>query len=144
MPDMEQSMRSVESDWWIIDLPEEWEAEQDEETIVISDPDGVGVLEITALGRDEAEVAGSLEAAGRDLLPPDAATQRCRLAGLDALYCTYTEDEAAVRDWLALSDDLLLLVTYSCGMDDRGLDDAIIDEILQTLELKQASTEPVS
>lgn len=131
-------MRSVESDWWIIDLPEEWEAEQDEETIVITDPDGVGMLEITALQHDEAEVSRDLMTAAGELLPEDAPLQRGKLAGLDAVSCSYIDEEDAVRDWLALSDELVLLVTYSCAIDDRGLDDAIIDEILETLELKPA------
>jgi hypothetical protein len=132
-------MRSVESDWWIIDLPEEWEAEQDEETIVITDPDGLGMLEITALQRDEAEVSRDLTTAAGELLPEDAALQRCTLAGLDAVTCSYIDEEDAVRDWLAVNDELVLLVTYSCAIDDRGMDDAMIDEILETLELKLAA-----
>ncbi len=40
-------MRAVESQWWIIELPDEWEAEQDEEAILISDQDGVGEIVIT-------------------------------------------------------------------------------------------------
>lgn len=131
-------MRSVESDWWIIDLPEEWEAEQDEETIVITDPDGLGMLEITALQRDEAEVSRDLATAATELLPEDAVLQRCTLAGLEALSCSYIDEEDAVRDWLAVNDELVLLVTYSCAIDDRGMDDAMIDEILETLELKPA------
>ena len=52
-------MRAVESQWWIIELPDEWEAEQDDETILISDEDGVGEIAITTLQKENGPVDDS-------------------------------------------------------------------------------------
>lgn len=130
-------MRSIESDWWVIDLPAEWEAEQDEETIVLTDQDGVGVLEITTLRREDAGKAVDLASIAQDLVPAGVAPKPCRLAGQLALCFAYIEDDAAVRDWLTATDEWILLATYSCALEDRGLDDVLIDEVLETLEFKR-------
>jgi hypothetical protein len=33
-------------------------------------------------------------------------------------------------------DDLLLLITYSCDLENAGMDDSAVDEILSTLFIK--------
>ena len=50
-------MRVLETDHWQCSLPEEWSAEQEEETITITDIDGVGSLEITALKKSAGQVS---------------------------------------------------------------------------------------
>lgn len=127
-------MRTIESDWWVMDLPDEWEAEQDDETIVLSDEDGVGILEITTLQRDDAPFDARALAA--DLVPPGCHATPGRLAGLAALCFRYVDEDSAVRDWVAVRDDVALLVTYHCATEHAGLDDALIDEMLETLELR--------
>lgn len=132
-------MRAVETDWWIIDLPDEWEAEQDDETIVIGDEDGVGVVEITTLEQDTApDAPGDLQVLAASFVPAGVIGQPARVAECDGLYFEYTEDGDAVREWLLRGDALLLLISYSCALEHRGFDDVMVDEILDTLQLKTA------
>lgn len=129
-------MRSVETDWWILDLPEEWDAEQEEETIVLSDEDGVGVLEITTLVRAEMEGPNDIDGLAGELVPSTAARTPCSVAGLSGYCFSYIDETEAVRDWFVANDELLLLVTYSCDVEHQGLDDALVEEIIDTLQLK--------
>lgn len=127
-------MRSVETDWWVIDLPDEWEAEQDEETIVIGDEDGVGALEITTLEKsDDTGEPADIHELAQALVPSDVIGSAVRLGEFSGLYFEYTDEGDAVREWLLRCDRLLLLVSYSCDIDNRGFDDAMVDEILETL-----------
>ncbi|MDX9874517.1 MAG: hypothetical protein RBS88_06360 [Spongiibacteraceae bacterium] len=131
-------MRSVETDWWILDLPDEWEAEQEDETIVLTDPDGVGALEITTLLRAEMEGPNDAASLAGELVPDSAARSVCTIAGLSGHCYSYIDEGDAVRDWLVSNDELLLLITYSCDAEHQGLDDALIEEIIATVELKNA------
>ena len=129
-------MHTVETDWWLLDLPEEWEAEQDEETIVIGDQDGIGTLEITRL-ESHAENLVDLAAVAKQWLPPEAKGREVRIGDFDGLYFNYEDEGDAVREWLLRADELNLLVSYACDLEDAGLDDEIIDEILDTLSINK-------
>ncbi|HEY3698228.1 MAG TPA: hypothetical protein VGK97_02780 [Spongiibacteraceae bacterium] len=128
-------MHTVETDWWLLDLPEEWGAEQDEETIVISDQDGIGALEITRL-ESKADNEVDLGALAKDWMPNDVPATKVRVGDFNGLYFQYEDEGDAVREWLLRSGNLNLLVSYACDCDDAGLDDEVIDEILETLTIK--------
>lgn len=127
-------MRSIETDWWVLDLPDEWEAEQDEETIVIGDEDGVGALEISTLRKHEDEAVVDLKRLAGELIPASQPGQAVQLAGYKALYFQYRDDGEAVREWLVDGGELLLLISYSCAVENAGFDDSVVDEILDTLQ----------
>jgi hypothetical protein len=130
-------MHTIETDWWLLDLPEEWQAEQDDETIVITDEDGVGVLEITSL-EAEGDVRGAdLKALAKQLLPDNGAGSAARIGDFEGLYFQYQEEGDAVREWLVQCDGRVLLVSYSCDAEDAGMDDSFVDEVLDTLESKK-------
>ena len=129
-------MHTVETDWWLLDLPEEWEAEQDEETIVIGDPDGIGTLEITRL-ESHADTIVDLAALAKQWLPPQVQGREVRIGDFDGLYFRYDDEDDAVREWLLHAGELNLLVSYACARDDAGLDDEVIDEILDTLSVSK-------
>jgi hypothetical protein len=45
----------------------------------------------------------------------------------------YVVEETAVREWYVANGALLLFITYSCDEENRGMDDAAVDELLDTL-----------
>ena len=130
-------MRAVESQWWIIELPDEWEAEQDDETILISDEDGVGEIAITTLQKENGPVNDSeLRLYTEDIESQFGRGQVVELFGLNGYYYSYQDDGDALREWYLRGDDLLLLITYSCDLENAGMDDSAVDEILSTLFIK--------
>lgn len=128
-------MHTVETDWWLLDLPEEWSAEQDDETVIIADEDGVGALEITMLEYEDNSPMEVNELA-KQLMPDDVPGQPAKLGDFTGLCFQYQDEGDAVREWIVQCDKRTLLVSYSCAVDDAGMDDSVIDEILETLSLK--------
>lgn len=129
-------MRSVETEWWRLDLPEEWFAEQDEEVIVIGDRDGVGALEISTLHKGDGQVGeGELAALMAEMEASAAACAAVTLGDFRGFTRATREADAdeALREWWLAGGSLLLYVTYSCHPDHAGYDDACVDEILATL-----------
>jgi hypothetical protein len=55
---------------------------------------------------------------------------------LNGYYYSYQDDGDALREWYLRGDDLLLLITYSCDLENAGMDDSAVDEILSTLFIK--------
>lgn len=128
-------MHTLETDWWSLDLPEEWQAEQDEETIVISDEDGIGVIEITTLEPSEgAEMELSTLAA--QLFPAELAQSTVQLGDFVGVAVQYRDEGDAVREWLVRKAQQTLLISYSCDVEHEGLDDETVDEILDTLQVE--------
>lgn len=133
-------MNVVETQWWIVDLPPEWEAEQDEETILISDEDGVGEIAITTLEKEDGDVSEQeLREFCKDVEQQFGVGQAVSLAETKGYYFSYSDDGDAVRDWYLRCDNLLILITYSCADDNAGMDDSAVNEILETLFIKTES-----
>ena len=131
-------MRAVESQWWIIELPDEWDAEQDDETIVISDCDGVGEIAITTLQKEQGTVEDSeIRDYADDIIQQHGAGQPVKLAELQGYYFSYLDEGDAVREWYLRCDNLLVFITYSCAEDNAGMDDGAVDEILSTFFIKE-------
>ena len=131
-------MNVVETEWWTLALPPEWWANAEDEGILIGDRDDVGCIEITTLHKDEGDFT-------REELQEIAKTQTeqaidwhsVALGDFSGLRGSYLEEGAAIREWYVAAGALLLFITYSCDEDNRGMDDASVDELLDTLLLVQ-------
>ena len=133
-------MNIVETQWWIIDLPPEWEAEQDDETIIIGDVDGVGEIAITTMEKEDGNVSEEeLREFTTELEAEFGPGEACELAELTGYYFEYLDQGDAVRDWYLRVDNLLLLMTYSCLEENRGMDDSAVNEIISTIFIKDDS-----
>jgi hypothetical protein len=135
-------MRALESQWWIIELPEEWDAEQEDESIIISDEDGVGEIVITTMQKEQGDVSDAdLKEYMEDLEQQGGEAEVVHVAEFLGYYFSYQEEGDAVREWYLRCNDLLLLVTYSCDLDNAGMDDGAVDDILSTLFIKADAEE---
>lgn len=125
-------MKEIKTDHWSLLIPTEWLSEQDEETIIIQDPDAISSLEITTI----------LPTKGNNLKSiSDQMTQDKRpvqLSGLQAFYHEFKEDGEFWREWICLNEHFILLLSHGCEQENQGYDDAIIDEIIATLLYEQA------
>ncbi len=123
-------MRVLEAGDWSLLLPSEWQAERDDDGIVIGDRDGIGCLEISELRRETGEFsAGDLEQFREAGQPWDSVS----LGSFEGRASAFSEDGASIREWFLHAGDLLLFVTYSCDEENRGMDDAAVDDMLSTL-----------
>jgi len=127
-------MHIIETDRWVMMLPPEWLAEEDEDTIVIADRDEVGCIEISTICKEQGDFGSEeVSALARSESPDVCAWQSATLGGFTGCYASFTEEQAAIREWYVASGSVLLFITYSCDQDNGGMDDAAVDEILATL-----------
>lgn len=132
-------MNVVETEWWTMALAPEWWADVEEDgTVLVADEDDVGCLEMTTLHKTDGDL-------GQAELRQIAAAESPAAAGWQAVTCgdfagwstRFIEEDAAVREWYLAAHGLLLFVSYSCDSDNRGMDDAAVDALLDTLALSE-------
>lgn len=127
-------MNVLQTEWWTMAIPPEWWAEADGDSILVGDRDAVGCIEISTLKRDYGEFDdGEVAGIAREDAEQGAVFTPVALGDFNGLACSYIAEGAAVREWCVASGDLLLFITYSCDEDNRGMDDAAVDELLDTL-----------
>lgn len=129
-------MNVLETEWWSMALPPEWWADSEEDSILVGDRDQVGCIEISTLHKDEgvfdaAEVRGIATAEsveGEDW-------REVRLGDFAGVVRSFVEEGSAIREWYVMHSAMLLFITYSCDEENRGMDDAAVDEFLDTLSI---------
>ena len=138
-------MRAVETEWWILELPSEWEAEQEDDAVVIADEDGVGEIVISTLQKESGSVSDTeLREYASEVAAQFGPGESASIAEARGLYFGFIDGDEAVREWYLRYNDILLLITYCCDADNAGMDDGVVDEILSTLFFKAASDAPSS
>jgi hypothetical protein len=128
-------MNILHTEWWNIAVPPEWWADQEEESILIGDRDDVGSVEISTLHRDSGQFdAGEVLAIARENADQDCQWQEVTVGDFKGVYTTYTDEGSAIREWYLAAGAILLFMTYCCEAENGGMDDAAVDEILDTLQ----------
>jgi hypothetical protein len=127
-------MNVLETEWWSLAVPPEWWADTEEDSILVGDRDDVGCIEISTLHKDAGEFD---EQVLRDIATAeseqDLEWRRVKLGEFTGLGSSYIEEGAAIREWYVANGAMLLFITYSCDEDNGGMDDAAVDELLDTL-----------
>lgn len=129
-------MNVLETEWWTLAVPPEWWADTEEDSILVGDRDDVGCIEITTLHKEDGvfdaaevlDIATAESEAGLDW-------KQATLGDFSGLNSDYVEEGAAIRQWYVSQGPMLLFITYSCDEENRGMDDAAVDELLDTLQL---------
>lgn len=128
-------MRLLETQCWTMPVPDDWQIEVDEDTVIVADNEGVGSLEFSVLELEGA-VPGSdeLRELAAEFVPPEAGTgQALRCGAWEGLRFEYEAAGDYCRDWVLAHAARVLLISYTCALDHRHLDDAAIDELLDEL-----------
>jgi hypothetical protein len=135
-------MNVLETEWWTLAVPPEWWADSEEDSILVGDRDDVGCIEISTLHKDEGEFEPSVLA---DIAAAESEQSRdwqpVTLGEFSGLTSRFIEEEAAIREWYVASGSMLLFITYSCDEENGGMDDAAVDELLDTLMLVEPASQ---
>jgi hypothetical protein len=129
-------MNVLETEWWTMALPPEWWADSEEDSILVGDRDEVGCIEISTLHKQE-DMSNGAEVLGiaADESTGEANWQKVRLGDFTGVARNFVEEGAAIREWYLANGAMLLFITYSCDEENRGMDDAAVDQLLDTLQL---------
>lgn len=127
-------MNVLETEWWTMAIPPEWWADAEEDSILVGDRDEVGCIEISTMRKEEGDFESG---AAKDIAQTESEEsmewQAVTLGEFQGYRSSYVEEGTAVREWYVTHDALLLFITYSCDEENRGMDDAAVDQILDTL-----------
>jgi len=129
-------MNVLETEWWTMALPPEWWADTEEDSILVGDRDDVGCIEISTLHKEQGEfdLAEATEIA-RSESAQVLQWSKISLGDFEGVTSQFVEEGAAIREWYVFRRGMLLFITYSCDEDNGGMDDAAVDELLDTLTL---------
>lgn len=131
-------MNILETEWWSLAVPPEWWAELEEESILVGDHDDVGCIEITTLHKESGEFdAQTLKNIAVDEAEQDVSWSSATLGDFRGVVGSYLEEDVAIREWYVANGGMMLFITYSCDEENRGMDDAAVDELLDTLMLAE-------
>jgi hypothetical protein len=127
-------MNVLETEWWTLLVPPEWWAEQEQDSVLVGDRDNVGCIEFSTLHKQEGQFGdGEVEQLARAESEQTLQWAAVSLGDFSGVTAAYREEDDAIREWYVADGALLLFITYSCGEDNAGMDDAAVDEILDTL-----------
>ena len=125
---------------WRTALPDGWTAEEEDDSLVIEDPEGAGTLQVTCSEMEDGLVdEDDLRYFADELIEEGVEPARVRIGPLAGLKFEYDDEDTNewVVEWYLASDDLFFFVTYSCPRAARGVEDAAVGGILHGLELKR-------
>lgn len=127
-------MNVLETEWWTMAVPPEWWADTEEDSILVGDLDDVGCIEISTLHKEQGEFEPAelrrIAAAESDTPQRWSAASLGDFSGIES---RFIEEGAAIREWYVSHGGMLLFITYSCDEENAGMDDAAVDELLDTL-----------
>ncbi len=127
-------MNVLETDYWCLLLPQEWSAEQEDEVVTIVDSDDVGELSLTTLCKQTGPIEDDeLLAMARQESPEISDWKPVTVGAFTGVQGRFTEEGAYVREWLVAAQNVLVVMTYFCDEENAEMDDAAVDEILNTL-----------
>ena len=131
-------MNVLETEWWTMALPPEWWADAEEDSILIGDRDGVGCIEISTLHKEQGEFSpAQVQEIAKAEAGADKAWRKVKPGDFSGVESAFVEEGAAIREWYVSNGAMLLFITYSCEEENRGMDDSAVDELLDTLLLRE-------
>ena len=131
-------MNVLETEWWTMALPPEWWADTEEDSILVGDRDGVGCIEISTLHKEQGVFSpDQVQAIANAESGPGRTWRKVTPGDFTGVASAFAEEGAAIREWYVSNGAMLLFITYSCEEENRGMDDSAVDELLDTLALRE-------
>ncbi len=129
-------MNILHTEWWSIAIAPEWWTEREEDAVIIGDRDEVGSILITTLRKEDGHFQrDEIEQLARDNAEPGCQFNAASMGDFSGLYTSFTEEDSALREWYLAAGPVLLFITYCCDLENAGMDDAAVDQILDTLQV---------
>lgn len=127
-------MNEFRTDLWTALLPDDWIGEEDEEGVLLYNPDGPGELQITVSEKEEGLVdEEDLEYFAAELVEDGIESRIVRVGEFQGLLFEYDEEDAHWREWYLAYDELFFYVTYNCDLADRHAEDHVVQDILKSI-----------
>jgi hypothetical protein len=135
--------------WFKALIPPSWEVDDDDEEVVIFEPDGFGELNISFLekvnGRSKRDIASEIIAGwadefGQKIEYEASIIKRSRDTLIVTADFISDEPEGEIEYWrifAVIGNRLALDINYSCDIEDRSREEEIIEGIVDSIELTE-------
>lgn len=130
----------LDADLWRTQIPDDWVAEAEDESLLVFHPDGAGTLQFTCSEMEDGLVDDEdLRYFAAELLEDGVEAKPVNLGPMHGLKFEYDDEDTGewVQEWYLAADDLFFFITYSCPRTARGSEDAAVAAILGALELNE-------
>lgn len=128
-------MKTFTDPFWQIEIPDDWQAEQDDGCVSIFHDDSFGILQISAEEFEEDVTFDTLNELAEEHIDAGAEPEELQLGVFDGFELDYSVDNEYWREWYLCYDRLFIYITYNCLLEDESNEDDIIDTILGSLKL---------
>ena len=129
--------RKYKSAWWSVELPDDWEAEPDEDCVTFTSERGVGALQISAYRRDDEIITDEeLLDFAEDEIVEGTNLISVSFGEFVGLETSFFAGESFWRKLWLRSGSFLLFVTYTCASEERTVETEGVSRILNGLSLK--------
>lgn len=125
-----------QSEWWSVSLPSGWKASADETCVTIVSPGETGAVQISAYRKDTEVDEEDLHEFAAEDIPAGVPVADVQLAKLSGLHIHYCLDDTYWREWWLRAKCTLVYVTYNCSVRDQDIDKRDVDEMLNSLRVK--------
>lgn len=119
---------------WSIDLADGWEGHDDGDTSVFTHPDGVGVLQVTAM-EGEAEITEQDLKTYAGEAPKKAVKENFRNKQFRGFSIALQADGEYRHTWYLAAGQLAVIVSYVCDEEDRSEEMPLVRNMVKSLEL---------
>jgi hypothetical protein len=132
------TMNILHTEWWSIAIAPEWWTEREDDAVIIGDRDEVGSILISTLCKEEGDFQrAELEEIAKENAEHGCSWKPVEVGDFSGLLASYTEEDSAVREWYLSAGPVLLFITYCCDLENACMDDAAVDDILDTLQVTE-------
>ncbi|HEX7031346.1 MAG TPA: hypothetical protein VF254_12185 [Gammaproteobacteria bacterium] len=127
-------MKEFRTELWTAKLPDDWVGEEDEDGVLLYNPDGPGELQVTVSEKEDGLVdEEDLEYFAEELVEDGIESRIVRVGEFQGLLFEYDEEDAYWREWYLAYDELFFYVTYNCDLADRHAEDPVVQDILKSI-----------
>jgi len=126
-------MPTIETRSWSLNLPNEWEFEADETCITAWQPISVGALQFSTYRKDGLVTDDELREFVENNSNLGGPLKDVILGDFSGYEICFEDQESSWRHWHLRSDNIMIFITYNCGVADAGADDAAVDAVLAGL-----------
>ena len=131
-------MEKYISEFWQIDLPVGWEAEEEDEAVSFFHPNSSGTMTLSTVKEQEAISDDYIEELAAEHIDAGAELFDVEFESFSGVTCCYDDDQEYWCEWYLRSGSVLLFITYSCLLDDEGTEEDVIESILESLSSRNS------
>lgn len=128
-------MKIFTTEFWQVNLPDNWQHEHDAGSEVVFDPEGFGELQLSTSVFDSPVSRDHLYELAAEHLDAAAEEEEVEFGDFSGISFEYETDDEFWQEWYLMSGNIMLFVTYACDLGEEENEIDIVEFILDSLKV---------